>query len=114
MAKKKVFLKECYIQNTNHYSALDVWNRLKIGKSLNLKYIDDKVMLYINVAKSIKNIGFLSDEDAIDIKQYVKSGWGNMLYEARLSYIDESNSDESKRMKAVIYIMHHNNADGQL
>lgn len=100
----KVFLKECYIQGTNQYEALDVWGSLKIGKSLHLKYEDDKVML--NLDDGNNKIGFLSDEDAIDIKQYVKSGWENMLYEARLSYIDESNSDESKRMKAVIYIMH--------
>lgn len=106
MAKKKVFLKECYIQNTNHYSALDVWGSLKIGTSLHLKYEDDKVMFSLD-DRNINKIGFLSDEDAIDIKQYVKSGWENMLYEARLSYIDESNSDESKRMKAVIYIICH-------
>ena len=81
---KKVFLKECYIQGTNQYDALedDVWKNLVVPASLSLTTKD-------NNGIETKNI-FLKDK--------------NGFYIVKLSYKDESKTDENKRMKVVIFI----------
>lgn len=107
---EKVFLKECYIQDTNQYEALDVWNELKISSSLCLTNEDEFGKISKNIFLVFQNsgkcyhIGRLSDEDGKDLEKYIKTGWGDSLYDVRLSYKDESKEDENKRMKVVIFI----------
>lgn len=61
---EKVFLKECYIQGTNQYDALDVWNRIDIGSQLSLKYEDEKVFLYSGESLYItKYVEFTINDD---------------------------------------------------
>ena len=106
---KKVFLKECYIQGTNQYDALedDVWKNLVVPASLSLTTKDNNGIETKNIFLKDKNgfyIGKLSDEDGKDIEKYIKAGWGIQLYEVKLSYKDESKTDENKRTKVVIFI----------
>lgn len=74
---EKVFLKECYIQGTNHYEALDVWNYLDIGTPLLLKYKDDKIILYlgeyIRVIKHEEVPANSENEVSISIKEALKT-----------------------------------------
>lgn len=74
---EKVFLKECYIQGTNQYEALDVWNYLDIGTPLHLKYKDDKIMLclgeYIRVIKQEKVPANSENKVSISINEALKS-----------------------------------------
>lgn len=105
---EKVFLKECYIQDTNQYDALDdeVWKMLHVSTSLSLTNKDkeksETKKIFLKYSDSY--IGMLSDEDAKDIEKYFNAGWGEDLYEAKLSYKDDSKADENKRMKVVIFI----------
>lgn len=57
-----MFFKECYIQKTNRFGALDVWDELGMGKTLSLKY--DKKEENVEVLFEDKVLGVLSDEDA--------------------------------------------------
>lgn len=74
---EKVFLKECYIQGTNQYEALDVWKYLDIGTPLHLKYKDEKIMLclgeYIRVIKQEEVPANSENEVSISIKEALKT-----------------------------------------
>ena len=110
----KIFLKECFLQKTNQYEALDVLskdeNDLKLGSSLFLCFDEkndkEKKLVFaktkvkdVNIEgeeKTIeKTIGILSEEDAKEIKPYLEVGRMD-LYECRISRFDKD-GDENKR-----------------
>ena len=120
MGSKHYFLKECYLQKTNHYDALelladDTYKKyLELWKDIKLKYEkieeDDKgfVYAYVNVKgnnnDNEKKIGILSEEDANLLKPYLQMDWGD-LFECKICKYDEK-ADENKRFGVVIYIRH--------
>lgn len=110
----KLFLKECFLQKTNQYEALDVLskdeNDLKLGSSLFLCFDEknDKEKKLVFAKKTIndnerKTIGVLSDEDAKEIKPYLEVGRMD-LYECRISRFDKD-GDENKRFSIAIFIV---------
>lgn len=118
----KKFLKECFLQKTNQYEALDVLskdeNDLKLGSSLFLCFDEkndkEKILVFAKTKvkdgniegeeKTIeKKIGILSEEDAKDIKPYLEVGRTD-LYECRISRFDKD-GDENKRFSIAIFIV---------
>lgn len=105
-----IFLKECYILGTNHYDALDCWEELKIGVSLDLKYEEGKIYLYHSQYK----IGYLSDEDAMGLIPYMKARIVE-IYNTCISYKDkEGKADENTRLKVVIRINKRKNKEREM
>lgn len=110
--KEKVFLKECYICETNKYDALNkkVWEKLKVPEQVELSYLEkkdkDKVFIQTKIKgeKGIKTIGTLSKEDSESLIKYVENGWGNVIYEAVISKVDDK-ADENKRFCVAIFIL---------
>ena len=118
----KKFLKECFLQKTNQYEALDVLskdeNYLKLGSSLFLCFDEkndkEKKLVFAKTKvkdgniegeeKTIeKTIGILSEEDAKEIKPYLEVGRMD-LYECRISRFDKD-GDENKRFSIAIFIL---------
>lgn len=130
MCKANVFLKECQVQNSNHYDAFEVWNLLKEkpkhlflvckenGQEPRSMFKDDELELFYKVSvdeKKLKNtdgtvkykkdkycIGVLSSEDSESIIKYVEAGWED-LFDVVISKFDPK-EDESKRIKVAIFI----------
>lgn len=116
MKAKHFFLKECYLQKTNHYDALellanDTYKKyIELWKDIKLKYgkieEDDKefVYAYVNVKgnDNEKKIGILLEEDANLLKPYLQMDWGD-LFECKICKYDE-NADENKRFGVAIYV----------
>lgn len=126
----KIFLKECFLQKTNQYEALDVLskdeNDLKLGSSLFLCFDEkndkEKKLVFaktkvkdVNIEgeeKTIeKTIGILSEEDAKEIKPYLEVGRMD-LYECRISRFDKD-GDENKRFSIAIFIVSKEHANQQ-
>ena len=111
---KKIFLKECFLQKTNRYEALEELsndkNALDPGTPLCLCFdedLDKEQKLVLN-KKTIndnegKTIGVLSDEDAKDIKPYLDVERTD-LYECRISRYNKD-GDENKRFSIAIFIV---------
>lgn len=114
----KIFLKECFLQKTNQYEALDVLskdeNDLKLGSSLFLCFDEkndkEKKLVFAktkvkdgNIEGEEKTIGILSEEDAKEIKPYLEVGRMD-LYECRISRFDKD-GDENKRFSIAIFIV---------
>ena len=114
----KIFLKECFLQKTNQYEALDVLskdeNYLKLGSSLFLCFDEkndkEKKLVFAktkvkdgNIEGEEKTIGVLSDEDAKDIKPYLDVERTD-LYECRISRYNKD-GDENKRFSIAIFIV---------
>ena len=127
---KKIFLKECFLQKTNRYEALDVLskdeNDLKLGSSLFLCFDEkndkEKKLVFAKTKvkdgniegeeKTIeKTIGILSEEDAKEIKPYLEVGRMD-LYECRISRFDKD-GDENKRFSIAIFIVSKEHANQQ-
>ena len=127
---KKIFLKECFLQKTNRYEALDVLskdeNYLKLGSSLFLCFDEkndkEKKLVFAKTKvkdgniegeeKTIeKTIGILSEEDAKEIKPYLEVGRMD-LYECRISRFDKD-GDENKRFSIAIFIVSKEHANQQ-
>lgn len=111
---KKIFLKECFLQKTNRYEALEELsndkNALDPGTPLCLCFDEDldKVQKRVFAKKTIndnegKTIGVLSDEDAKDIKPYLDVERTD-LYECRISRYNKD-GDENKRFSIAIFIV---------
>lgn len=66
MTGNKVFLKECYIQHTSRYDALEVWDEIGIGTKLHLRYEDDNA----NGTKE-KKVFIVSKEHTIKENQII-------------------------------------------
>ena len=123
---KKIFLKECFLQKTNQYEALDVLskdeNDLKLGSSLFLCFDEkndkEKKLVFAkikvkdgNIEGEEKTIGILSEEDAKEIKPYLEVGRMD-LYECRISRFDKD-GDENKRFSIAIFIVSKEHANQQ-
>ena len=111
---KKIFLKECFLQKTNRYEALEELsydkNALDPGTPLCLCFDEDldKEQKLVFAKKTIndnegKTIGVLSDEDAKDIKPYLDVERTD-LYECRISRYNKD-GDENKRFSIAIFIV---------
>lgn len=122
----KIFLKECFLQKTNQYEALDVLskdeNDLKLGSSLFLCFDEkndkEKKLVFAktkvkdgNIEGEEKTIGILSEEDAKEIKPYLEVGRMD-LYECRTSRFDKD-GDENKRFSIAIFIVSKEHANQQ-
>ena len=122
----EIFLKECFLQKTNQYEALDVLskdeNDLKLGSSLFLCFDEknDKEEKLVfaktkvkdgNIEGEEKTIGILSEEDAKEIKPYLEVGRMD-LYECRISRFDKD-GDENKRFSIAIFIVSKEHANQQ-
>ena len=115
----KIFLKECFLQKTNQYEALEELskqkNPLDLGSKLFLcfdeEYDKDKKIVFAKTQKTEKAIGALSEEDAKDIKPYLKVGRTD-LYECRISRYDKD-GDENKRFSIAIFIVSKDYANRQ-
>ena len=122
----KIFLKECFLQKTNQYEALDVLskdeNDLKLGSSLFLCFDEkndkEKKLVFAktkvkdgNIEGEEKTIGILSEEDAKEIKPYLEVGRMD-LYESRISRFD-MDGDENKRFSIAIFIVSKEHANQQ-
>lgn len=122
----KIFLKECFLQKTNQYEALDVLskdeNDLKLGSSLFLCFDEkndkEKKLVFAktkvkdgNLEGEEKTIGILSEEDAKEIKPYLEVGRMD-LYECRISRFDKD-GDENKRFSIAIFIVSKEHANQQ-
>ena len=122
----KKFLKECFLQKTNQYEALDVLskdeNDLKLGSSLFLCFDEkndkEKKLVFAktkvkdgNIEGEEKTIGILSEEDAKEIKPYLEVGRMD-LYECRISRFDKD-GDENKRFSIAIFIVSKEHANQQ-
>lgn len=122
----KIFLKECFLQKTNQYEALDVLskdeNDLKLGSSLFLCFDEkndkEKKLVFAktkvkdgNIEGEEKTIGILSEEDAKEIKPYLEVGRMD-LYECRISRFDKD-GDENKRFSIAIFIVSKEHANQQ-
>jgi len=114
--KEKIFLKECFLQKTNQYEALDVLfptnkkkrekdeNPLDLGSPLSLCFDKEEKMVFaISETKDYKGkkIGILSEEDAKDIKPYLEVGRTD-LYECKISRFDKD-GDENKRFSIAVF-----------
>ena len=121
-----IFLKECFLQKTNQYEALDVLskdeNDSKLGSSLFLCFDEkndkEKKLVFAkikvkdgNIEGEEKTIGILSEEDAKEIKPYLEVGRMD-LYECRISRFDKD-GDENKRFSIAIFIVSKEHANLQ-
>lgn len=122
----KIFLKECFLQKTNQYEALDVLskdeNDLKLGSFLFLCFDEkkdkEKKLVFAktkvkdgNIEGEEKTIGILSEEDAKEIKPYLEVERMD-LYECRISRFDKD-GDENKRFSIAIFIVSKEHANQQ-
>lgn len=120
METTHLFLKNCFLLKTNHYDALELLANkkgkelLEFGENLalNYKHIEEEnkkyVYAYTEFEGKKKMIGILSEEDAAYLIPYLKMGWGDKLFECRISKYDEK-ADEDKRFSIVIYIRKNKN-----
>lgn len=104
------FLKECYIQKTNRFEALDVWEEIKMGKLLSIIYDEKKV--HVEIKFGDKVLGILSDEDAKSLITFLDAGWNTFdkdgknqpdLFIGKISKF-EPNADENKRLEVAIFV----------
>mgnify|MGYP003302211925 FL=1 len=122
----KIFLKECFLQKTNQYDALEVLsndkNALNLGSELFLCFDEkkdkEKKLVFAktkvkdgNIEGEEKTIGILSEEDAKEIKPYLEVGRMD-LYECRISRFDKD-GDENKRFSIAIFIVSKEHANQQ-
>ena len=107
------FLKECFLQKTNQFDALDVWGKLGMGKSLSLRY--DKKEINGEGLFGDKVLGVLSDEDAKSLKTYLDAGWNKTddkpaLFYGKISKFDQK-ADENKRLEVAIFVQSPDNIE---
>lgn len=112
------FIKECFLQKTNQFDALSVWEDLGMGKNVDLTYDEkkEKIIARLESDKS-KVIGVLSEEDSKSLKPFFEAGWntfetenGNLpeivsklLFYGTISKFDEK-ADENKRISICIFV----------
>lgn len=111
------FLKECFLQKTNQFDALEVLENpgnLKVTTKLQLRLdpgegVKDDVALYTitDNQDDAKKIGILSDDESKDIRIFLEAGWVNTsLFECVVCRYDDK-ADENKRISVVIKIKNH-------
>lgn len=107
------FLKECFLQKTNQYDALKIWNKLDVSEKLLLRENEkgDIVAKYKGKDNVEYIVGVLSKEDAQSLIPYFAEGWNkgsgpdkeDDLYSSIISRFDK-NADENKRISICIFI----------
>lgn len=108
------FLKECYLQKTNQFDALEVLqnsDNLKVSTKLQFRLDDGEdvkkdVALYTIAGNPVdeKKIGVLSNDDSKDIRKFLEAGWINTsLFECIVCRYDDK-ADENKRISVVIKV----------
>lgn len=102
----KTYYKECFLEQVYHFDALLVWGELGPKYKLQLSWDKEDVLYSKNIKVKSENleftIGILSEEDSESILPFYKSGWD--LFTAIICSKEESNNDEDKRIKVVVYI----------
>lgn len=102
------FLKECFLQKTNQFDALEVWKDLDVGVGLNISR-DEKGNVIAIVKESKKILGLLSKEDSMSLEPYFNAGWDvdsekeKSLYYGTISRFDKE-ADEDKRISVAIFV----------
>lgn len=107
-----IYLKECYLQKTNQFDALDVLktpDNLRISTDLQFKLEETedgkKVVSLYTQGDNSKKIGILNDDDAKDIKKFLVAGWTeNSLFKCIVCRYDDK-ADENKRISVAISII---------
>ena len=107
------FLKECFLQKTNQYDALKIWEKLDVSVNLLLRKNEkgDVVAKYKGKDNVEYIVGILSKEDAQSLIPYFTEGWNddsgadkkNDLYSSIISRFDK-NADENKRISICIFV----------
>lgn len=110
----KYYYKECFLEDIYHFDALEVWDKLEIGKSVKLYLKEDgeyskniKVELDENGPEN-KLLGVLSEEDSKSMLLFFKSGW-NELFLGKIGLFDK----ENQKIKIVVYIKLKSDGQGQ-
>lgn len=109
------FLKECYLQKTNQFDALEVLQNsenLRVSTKLQFRLDDGEdgrkdVSLYTIPGNpdDEKKIGVLSSDDSKDIRKFLEAGWlNNDLFECVVCRFDDK-ADENKRISVAIKIV---------
>lgn len=107
------FIKECYLQKTNQYDTLSVWDEIQeLGVELAISF-DEKERNVIARLESdpSKVIGVISEEDSKSLKPYLEAGWNvynkeiieKPLYIGKVSRVDDK-ADENKRLSICVFI----------
>lgn len=110
------FLKECFLQKTNQYDALSVWDEIKeLGVELAISF-DEKERNVIArlMSDPSKVIGVISEEDSKSLKPYLEAGWNEYkkdekviekpLFVGSVSKVDDK-ADENKRLSICVFII---------
>lgn len=110
------FIKECYLQKTNQYDALCVWDKIKkLGVKFAITFDDkeENVVARLNSDPS-KVIGVISEEDSKSLKPYLEAGWNEYkrndnkiekpLFVGSVSRVDDK-ADENKRLSICVFII---------
>ncbi len=106
----KMFLSECFLQETNRYDALKVWKKLEIGVELYIYQEGDLVKVKLKDTENL-TIGILSREDSRPMKPYLDAKWNSeddgdsnkALYTCVISKIDDK-ADENKKISVCIFV----------
>ena len=110
------FIKECYLQKTNQYDTLSVWDEIKeLGVELAISFDEkeENVIARLNSDLS-KVIGVISEEDSKSLKPYLEAGWNEYkkgakeiekpLFVGKVSRVEEK-ADENKRLSICVFII---------
>lgn len=107
------FIKECFLQKTNQFDALDFWEEIKIigtHFSLSFDQKEENVVARL-ISDNSKIIGVLSKEDSKQLEPFLKGGWNkyengtvnNVLFVGVVSKVDEK-ADENKKISICIFV----------
>ena len=109
------FLKECFLQKTNQFDALEVIDDyrkrtdnkkrndpLGLGAKLTLDKKEYEGKFCVFAMLGDKEIGIVSEDESKDIIKYLIAGWKH-IFECRISKVDEK-GDENKRYSVAIFI----------
>lgn len=117
----KIFLKECFVENIYQYDALIHWDELKKSPCCVRFRWDDKVGVIVSLNKcgscigekqcSISgtshmenvDLGTLPKEDVNTIDKILQANW-KKVFCGIVSYVNDSASDENKKIKIAIYV----------
>lgn len=97
--EKRIFLKECYLLNTNKYDLLFIEDRDIKKDDINLTYEDKKVLAVLG---SDYTIGEVPKEEAVVICELLKMNWEE-CFTCRVANFDV-NANENRRVSIAIFV----------
>lgn len=114
----RIYLKECYVQKTNQFDALEVWKQLDMGCEIDLCFDKKGENVIARLHKDCsKVIGQLPKDESESLEPYLEVGWNkfddvskkiiDVLFSGRISRFDEK-ADENKRISIAIFIEDYN------